>query len=149
MRTPPIRSGSEVVGAATTAQDLAPPERRGQAASLFSLVSDRGKGRGEGIPLTPLEAGACGAAIMVGNQDGSQEAVVDGQNGFVCPSLDLDHQAGLLRAMYADPAALAALAAAAPKVAAARFGYRRFVEEHKQVYGKPPLGVSMQGGTSA
>jgi len=30
-----------------------------RSAHIFSLVSDRGKGRGEGIPLTPLEAAAC------------------------------------------------------------------------------------------
>ena len=44
-----------------------------RASRIFTLVSDRGKGRGEGIPLTPLEAMACGSPIIVGNQDGSQE----------------------------------------------------------------------------
>lgn len=120
-----------------------------RAASLFSLVSDRGHGRGEGIPLTPLEAGACGAPIMVGDQDGSQEAVVDGSNGFVCPSLDVDHQARLLRAMYDDPAALSVLAAAAPKVARERFGYRRFVDEHGQVYAQPSLGAPRRKGSAS
>lgn len=112
-----------------------------QAASLFSLVSDRGRGRGEGIPLTPLEAGACGVPIMVGNQDGSQEAVVDGKNGFVCPSLDVERQAQVLAALYANPAALAPLGAAAAEVARSYFGYRRFVEEHKQFYGRHAPGV--------
>lgn len=50
---------------------------------IFVLISDRGPGRGEGIPLTPLEAAACGKPILVGNEDGSQEAVEDGVNGFI------------------------------------------------------------------
>jgi phosphatidylinositol alpha-1,6-mannosyltransferase len=47
----------------------------------FALVSDRGRGRGEGIPLTPLEAAACAKPIIVGDEDGSREAVIDGVNG--------------------------------------------------------------------
>jgi phosphatidylinositol alpha-1,6-mannosyltransferase len=120
-----------------------------QAASLFSLVSDRGKGRGEGIPLTPLEAGACGAPIMVGNQDGSQEAVVDGKNGFVCPSTDVDRQAAILREMYADPQTLSALGAGAVAVARSRFGYPRFVEEHREAYGTLALGRNASEGMPA
>ncbi|MDB4789693.1 glycosyltransferase family 4 protein, partial [Verrucomicrobiales bacterium] len=54
-----------------------------RSASVFSLVSDRGHGRGEGIPLTPLEAMACGVPILVGNHDGSQEAVYESKNGIV------------------------------------------------------------------
>jgi len=61
-----------------------------RAAHIFSLLSDRGEGRGEGIPLTPLEASACGLPILVGNQDGSQEAVMDGHNGFVVDPFDLE-----------------------------------------------------------
>lgn len=59
------------------------------AADIFVLVSDRGPGRGEGVPLTPLEAAACGKPIIVGNEDGSQEAVIDGVNGYVVSPRDL------------------------------------------------------------
>jgi phosphatidylinositol alpha-1,6-mannosyltransferase len=60
-----------------------------RASHVFSLVSDRAFGRGEGIPLTPLEAAACGKPILVGNQDGSAEAVVEGSNGFILDPFDL------------------------------------------------------------
>ena len=40
---------------------------------VFSLVSEVGKGMGEGIPLTPLEAMACGTPIIVGDEDGSKQ----------------------------------------------------------------------------
>lgn len=61
-----------------------------RSASIFSLIGDRGIGRGEGIPLTPLEAAACGIPILVGNQDGSKEAVIQGENGFAFNPFDLD-----------------------------------------------------------
>ena len=54
-----------------------------QLADVFILVSDRGIARGEGIPLTPLEAASCGKPIIVGDQDGSKEAVQEGENGFI------------------------------------------------------------------
>ncbi len=56
-------------------------------ADIFVLVSERAFGRGEGLPLTPLEAAACGKPIIVGDEDGSREAVVENLNGrAVSPS---------------------------------------------------------------
>jgi len=69
---------------------------------IFSLVSDRGKGRGEGIPLTPLEAMACGVPIIVGNQDGSQEAVIDGRNGFAIDPMNIENHAAKLALLLTD-----------------------------------------------
>jgi phosphatidylinositol alpha-1,6-mannosyltransferase len=59
-------------------------------ADIFVLVSDRGPGRGEGVPLTPLEAAACGKPIIVGNEDGSREAIIDGESGFIVSPRDLN-----------------------------------------------------------
>lgn len=73
-----------------------------RSASVFCLVGDRGPGRGEGIPLTPLEAAACGVPILVGNQDGSQEAVEQGVNGFALDPFDLENIADHLRRLAAD-----------------------------------------------
>ncbi len=69
-----------------------------RSAHVFSLVSDRGHRRGEGIPLTPLEAAACGKPILVGDQDGSQEAAADGVTGYVLDPFDAAaHRDRLLR----------------------------------------------------
>jgi phosphatidylinositol alpha-1,6-mannosyltransferase len=56
---------------------------------IFSLVTENGDGMGEGLPLTPLEAMACGLPIIVGNQDGSREAIFDGINGYCINPSDL------------------------------------------------------------
>jgi phosphatidylinositol alpha-1,6-mannosyltransferase len=70
---------------------------------VFALVSDRGYGRGEGIPLTPLEAAACGKPIIVGNEDGSQEAVIDGLNGrLVSPRDTANLREAILTLMLDD-----------------------------------------------
>jgi phosphatidylinositol alpha-1,6-mannosyltransferase len=75
-----------------------------RAADAFSLITDFGPGRGEGIPLTPLEAAACGKPILVGNQDGSREAAEDGVSGFVLDPFDLDAIADRLLRLARDPA---------------------------------------------
>lgn len=104
-----------------------------RAASLFSLVSDRGVGRGEGIPLTPLEAAACGAPILVGDHDGSQEAVVHGVNGYVLDPFDLDAHARHVVELARDPALRARMGRAARERIESEFGYLTFRERHRQL----------------
>ena len=73
-----------------------------RSASAFCLIGDRGPGRGEGIPLTPLEAGACGVPILVGDQDGSREAVEGGVNGFALDPFDLETITQRLNLLLSD-----------------------------------------------
>jgi len=61
------------------------------AADVFYLVSEVGYGKGEGLPLSPIEAMACGVPIIVGNQDGSKE-IIDGGGGLCCPPDDYQIQ---------------------------------------------------------
>jgi len=84
-----------------------------RSASVFCLIGDRGPGRGEGIPLTPLEAAACGIPILVGNQDGSREAVEQGVSGFALDPFDLENIAHHLRQLAADESYRQRLAKAA------------------------------------
>lgn len=102
-----------------------------RCAHIFSLVSDRGHGRGEGIPLTPLEAMACGVPVIVGNEDGSQEAVVDDRNGRIVSPRDPDAHCNAILELAADRAALAGLRAQARAVAEENFSYTSFVEKHR------------------
>lgn len=103
-----------------------------RSAYVFSLVSDRGVGRGEGIPLTPLEAMACGVPIIVGNHDGSQEAVVDQRNGYVIDPFDLDAHADKLSSLLADQALRNEKGREAMLVANQYFSYESFKEKHRQ-----------------
>jgi phosphatidylinositol alpha-1,6-mannosyltransferase len=111
-----------------------------RCASLFSLVSDKGHLRGEGLPLTPLEAISCGAPILVGDQDGSQEAVLEAvggfANGFVVRPFDIDGHARRIVELAQSPALLKGMAERARGAAEAAFGYRRFVDQHRAIYGE-------------
>ncbi len=104
-----------------------------RAAHVFSLVSDRGEGRGEGIPLTPLEAAACGVPILVGNQDGSREAVVEGLNGHILDPFDLDGHAKAITDLVADEPGRLAMGRAARKRIEDEFSYATFKRKHKDL----------------
>jgi phosphatidyl-myo-inositol dimannoside synthase len=104
-----------------------------RSACVFSLVGDRGVGRGEGIPLTPLEAAACGVPILVGNQDGSQEAVREGENGFVLDPFDLDGHASVLERLCLDTALRARMSEGAARVVRAEFSFDIFRRKHEQL----------------
>jgi phosphatidyl-myo-inositol dimannoside synthase len=102
-------------------------------AYAFSLASDRGKGRGEGIPLTPLEAMACRVPIIVGNHDGSQEAVVGERNGYVIDSLSIEQHASVLDQLLIDPLLRDNKAASAVEIARKFFSYDGFKKKHADV----------------
>lgn len=105
-----------------------------RAAHVFSLVSDRGCGRGEGIPLTPLEAMGCGVPIIVGDEDGSREAIVDGQNGFIVSPRDPNAHADALRRLIESQQLRVRLAKGAVQVVREHFSYRRFVQQHRELF---------------
>jgi phosphatidyl-myo-inositol dimannoside synthase len=105
-------------------------------ASVFSLVSDRGEGRGEGIPLTPLEAMACRVPIIVGNHDGSQEAIVENKNGFVINPYDYDTHALHLKSLMDSAILQQKLSEGAVAVAQSVFSYPIFTQKHKDLYQK-------------
>lgn len=104
-----------------------------RSAYVFSLVSDRGKGRGEGIPLTPLEAMACRVPIIVGNQDGSQEAVVDSKNGFIVDPFDIENHADKLVALARNVSMREEKAQNAVSVVRENFSYVHFKEKHREL----------------
>jgi phosphatidyl-myo-inositol dimannoside synthase len=107
-----------------------------RCAHFFSLVSDRGKGRGEGIPLTPLEAMACGVPVIVGNHDGSQEAVVDEKNGSIIDPFNLQQHEQKLSELITDRELWKQKKHQARQVAEQFFSYRNFIEKHKTFYGE-------------
>ena len=97
-----------------------------RACDVFSLVTHGGYAGGEGIPLTPLEAAACGKPILVGDQDGSHEAVEDSVTGFVVHSFDLDAQRARVLELAGDPSLRKRMGAAARARIEREHGYERF-----------------------
>lgn len=103
-------------------------------ADVFSLVSDRGKGRGEGIPLTPLEAMACKVPIIVGNEDGSQEAIYNNQNGSIINPFDLEKHQNIIIELINNEELRQRKAAAAVTICQERFSYQAFKSKHDLMY---------------
>jgi phosphatidylinositol alpha-1,6-mannosyltransferase len=104
-----------------------------RAAHIFSLVSDRGHGRGEGVPVTPIEAAACGIPSIVGDEDGSPEAVQQGITGFAIPSRDTRRHADVLIRMARDATLTRGLGEAARARAVRDFSYEAFVSKHESL----------------
>ncbi len=97
------------------------------AADAFFLVSEVGEAKGEGIPLTPLEALACGTPVLVGDQDGSRETLTPTSGGgrTLSPS-DTQGQLAYLSELASDPGLHAEERVRARARAEAAFGYPAF-----------------------
>src|SRR5450432_111948 len=103
------------------------------ACKVFSLITESGEGKGEGIPLTPLEAMACARPILVGNQDGSREAIIH-ENGFAMDPSDLEaHKTAILN--YAgNENLLLNHSQNALDVAHTYFAFEHFKLKHQQIF---------------
>lgn len=102
-------------------------------AHVFSLVSHRDEVSGEGIPLTPLEAMACKVPVIVGNHDGSQEAVFDGKNGVVIDPFDLEKHGEFIEDLILNEDRRSKMAEEAYEIAREYFSYQGFKEKHDQL----------------
>ncbi|MEM3433091.1 MAG: glycosyltransferase family 4 protein [Candidatus Methanomethyliaceae archaeon] len=110
-----------------------------RSASVFCLIADWGPGRGEGGPLTALEAAACGVPILVGNQDGSQETVEHGVSGFALDPFDLDAIAAHLIRLAKDENLRRAMGQAAREKMERERAYPVFRERMRQFMVKAGL----------
>lgn len=99
-----------------------------RACDVFAMVTHKGPGIGEGIPLTPLEAAACEKPIIVGNQDGSREAAVDGESGFILDPFDLDALRERICQLAADEAMRKSMGRRAKERITREHSYERFRE---------------------
>lgn len=105
-------------------------------ASVFALVSQKYEGGGEGIPLTPLEAGGCGVASIVGDEDGSREVCVDGESGLIISSRDEGAFSAALETFGNDPARARGMGDAAAKRIRSLYSLERFISQHRDFIGR-------------
>lgn len=101
---------------------------------IFSLVTQAGKGMGEGLPLTPLEAMACGLPIIVGNQDGSPEAVIENSNGFVVDPANSDESIEALKCLIIDNSLREKMSRNVLDIVEDNFSFKIFKERLKGLY---------------
>lgn len=99
-----------------------------RSASVFYLTSQTGRFMGEGIPLTPIEALACGVPVVVGNADGSRELLA-GDGGHCGDPADLAHQAKYVLSLHTDARLHERERLAARARAEAAFSFEAFAQK--------------------
>jgi len=109
----------ELVGAADQGQVLEWWRR----AAVAVLTSEN-----EGMPVSLMEAAACGVPAVATAVGGVSELVVDGETGLLTPPGDADALATALERLIRDPETAASLGAAARRRAEERFSVREHVD---------------------
>ena len=93
--------------------------------------------RREGLPLSLMEAAACGRAMIASNVPGCREIVVHEETGLLFPVDDAAALADAMARLAADPQLRARCAAAARKLVAERFAAeligRQIVELYRNI----------------
>jgi glycosyltransferase involved in cell wall biosynthesis len=88
----------------------------------------------EGLPLSVLEAMAAGKPVVATRIGGTDEAVVDGETGFLVPPRDSRALAAALTTLLADPARARAMGEAGRARVRRRFSSERMVADVTCVY---------------
>ncbi|MBC7952363.1 MAG: glycosyltransferase family 4 protein [Rhodospirillaceae bacterium] len=101
------------------------------AAHVFCLPSLE-----EGLPLTLLQAMACGLPVVASPQTGAADVIDPGQEGLIVPSGDPDALAEALASLIADPDARHAMGAAARARVAHGHGWGDYAERAVAAYGR-------------
>lgn len=100
-----------------------PPERMPalyRLAEVVVLPNREEPGEVDGIPMTVLEAQACGRPVIGGRAGGTPEAIADSETGLVVDGNDAGAIAAAVIRVLTDPALAARLAAGALAVSASR-----------------------------
>ena len=64
---------------------------------------------GEGYGIVYIEAMAAGCIAVGARGEGIEDTITDGENGFLVPAGDIDETERVMRAVFAQPQAYAAL----------------------------------------
>jgi len=97
--------------------------------------------RREGLPLSLMEAAACGRAMIASDVPGCREIVIDGQTGLLVPADDAPALAAAMERLAGAPELRARYAVAARKLVVEKFAadiigrltvqlYRRLLDSH-------------------
>jgi mannosyltransferase len=108
---------------------------RDRIAYYFGLVSLYvAPMRYEGFGLTPLEAMACGAAVVATRTGAAAQLVADGETGVVVPPDDLDALTKAIESFLADPGKARSMGAKGHEKALAQHGLEAEAAAIQAVY---------------
>ena len=98
------------------------------AADFVILTSDN-----EGTPLSLIQAGMVGIPVVATNVGSTCEIVVDGQTGFLT-DLSVDQLSEAVAKLASDSDLRAKMGAAGKEYTLARYGVKRLVKDHQDLY---------------
>jgi glycosyltransferase involved in cell wall biosynthesis len=103
----------------------------------------------EGLPLAVLEAMACGLPVVATNVNGTPEAIVEGETGYLIEPHAADALANRVRTLLESPALAAQMGRAGRQRVERDFTLRQFLPRVQAVYDEvlSPIGL-VQGVTS-
>jgi len=90
--------------------------------------------KNEGTPVSLIEAGAAGRAVIGTRVGGMPDIITAGVNGLLVPSGDAGALAASIEELLGDPARREAMGAAGQRMALDRYGADRMVNELKDLY---------------
>jgi glycosyltransferase involved in cell wall biosynthesis len=88
----------------------------------------------EGLGMPPMEAMACGAALVTYDNGGCRDYARDGETALVAKRRDLDELAAKLERLAADPALRGRIAAAGAALVTTAFDWDRAVERLERLF---------------
>jgi glycosyltransferase involved in cell wall biosynthesis len=98
------------------------------AADIVVLTSDN-----EGTPLSLIQAGMCGLPVVTTNVGSVPDVVLHGVTGLIT-SMDIQEIADALETLVGDASLRAQYGIAAQEFTMARFGVKRLVHDHEELY---------------
>jgi phosphatidylinositol alpha-1,6-mannosyltransferase len=104
-----------------------------QGADLHLMPNIPVPGEIEGFGVVTLEAGACGLPTLAADLEGIRDAVVEGANGYLVPSLDSGAYAGRIAELARDRAELHAMGSRVVRYTKELFDWQVVVEKHVDV----------------
>ncbi len=90
--------------------------------------------RWEGLPLVPIEAFACGKAVIASDIPGNSDIVTDGENGLLFPVDDPEALAACINRLSADRALRERLESAALESYKKNYRCEDFLEGYRNIY---------------
>jgi glycosyltransferase involved in cell wall biosynthesis len=142
---PLLGPGVELALFGSGPEEAALRNRAGQRVHFLGTVADRATiyqaidllvlpSRFEGLPMTVLEAMACGVPVLASAVDGVREIATDGEHALLAPSEDAAAFRAALERLLADSSLRERLAAAARVLVEERFDARKLAAELEQWY---------------
>ncbi|WP_418223323.1 glycosyltransferase [Clostridium isatidis] len=90
----------------------------------------------EGLPLAPLEAFSQGVPVIATNIDGTNEEIIDGENGYLVNVKDTEGFKNRILYLYNNKEKFIYMKEKSKEIFYERFNHDKYIQQHRQIYKK-------------